>query len=362
MEEEKNGLYLEFIVHPGETIKEFLEENNMKQEELAIRTGFSPKHISEVINGIKGISTKLAKSLEYVFNVPTSFWLNLQSNYDEQIEKYKDENSIDESEIQIVKSNKKIIDYAKKLNLVNDVKTDVGLVIEMRKFCRVKDLFFIDVLQSKHAMAYRKSTKVSTNNYTLYIWLKICEELAKNVKIENEYNEEKLRQNISNIKKCMFLEINEALIKLKEIFSKCGIVIQIVENFKGVPIQGFIKKEKNKVILTMTIRGASADIFWFSLFHEIGHLVNKDIDSNFIDFEVDSDKEVEADNYAKDTLISKNDFENFYKIGDFSDKAIIEFAKAENVPPFIVVGRLNKEKNNYQIGNKLKIKYSWNNY
>ena len=35
----------------------------------------------------------------------------------------------------------------------------------------------------------------------------------------------------------------------------------------------FIKKNNNKLVLSMTIRGAFSDIFWFTLFHEIGHLL-----------------------------------------------------------------------------------------
>lgn len=49
MAEKMNGLSLDFIIHPGETLKEVLEEKQMSQEELAIRTGFSPKHVSEVV-------------------------------------------------------------------------------------------------------------------------------------------------------------------------------------------------------------------------------------------------------------------------------------------------------------------------
>lgn len=40
------------------------------------------------------------------------------------------------------------------------------------------------------------------------------------------------------------------------------------------PVQGFIRKNDNKIILSMTIRRAFADEFWFTLFHEIGHLLN----------------------------------------------------------------------------------------
>lgn len=59
----------------------------MTQEELAIRTGFSHKYISKVINGRKDISLLLAKRLQYVFGIPTSFWINLQEIYDEEINK-----------------------------------------------------------------------------------------------------------------------------------------------------------------------------------------------------------------------------------------------------------------------------------
>lgn len=68
-----NGLSLDFIIHPRETIKEVLGERKMNQEELAIRTGFSPKHVSEVVNGKKGILPSFAKSLEYVFGMLASF-------------------------------------------------------------------------------------------------------------------------------------------------------------------------------------------------------------------------------------------------------------------------------------------------
>ena len=60
----------------------------------------------------------------------------------------------------------------------------------------------------------------------------------------------------------MFLEINEAIKKLKELFAECGVVFQVVKNFAGAPVQGFIRKNDNKIILSMTIRRAFADEFW----------------------------------------------------------------------------------------------------
>ena len=77
-----SGLSREMIIHPGETLKEILEDRNMSQFELALRAGVTPKHISTIISGEKNISVSFAKKLEYALNVEAEFWINLQTLYD----------------------------------------------------------------------------------------------------------------------------------------------------------------------------------------------------------------------------------------------------------------------------------------
>lgn len=360
MMEKMNGLSLDFIIHPGETIKEVLEGKQMNQEELAIRTGFSPKHVSEVVNGKKGISPSFAKSLEYVFGIPASFWINLQGIYDKELLEYKEQVEIDENEVNIIKQLKDLIKYAEKLEIIKKTKNEISQIIELRNICNVTNLTYINKLYTS-AIVFRKSQTIETNLYVLYVWLRICELIAEKSKIEKEYNEEKLRANISNIKKCMFLEVNEAMRELTRIFAECGIVFQVVENFTGAPVQGFIKKSNNRIILSMTIRGAFADIFWFTLFHEIGHLLNGDIgNSNFIDFaNSKSDMEDLADEFARKALIDEEDFNNFINRQNLTEADVIGFARQQNVQPFIVAGRIQKEKNNFRIFTNLKMKYKW---
>ena len=143
MVEKMNGLSLDFIIHPGETIKEVLEEKQMNQEELAIRTGFSPKHVSEVVNGKKGISASFAKSLEYVLGMPASFWINLQGIYDKEILEYKEQEEIDENEVNIVKSLRAIIKYAENLEIMAKTKNVISQIIELRNICNVNNLTYI---------------------------------------------------------------------------------------------------------------------------------------------------------------------------------------------------------------------------
>ena len=77
----------EWLIHPGETISDILEERNLTQKELAQRAGVSEIFLSEVIHGKKNISKELAMGLECALEVPSSFWLNLQANYDAEKKK-----------------------------------------------------------------------------------------------------------------------------------------------------------------------------------------------------------------------------------------------------------------------------------
>ena len=72
----------EWLIHPGEIISDILEERNLTQKELAQRAGVSEAFLSDVIHGKKDISKELAWNLECALDVPRSFWLNLQANYD----------------------------------------------------------------------------------------------------------------------------------------------------------------------------------------------------------------------------------------------------------------------------------------
>lgn len=84
MATKKIGISRDLIFHPGETIAEVLIERGISQAELATRAG-AAAYVSNVIAGKKGISANFAMGLEYALDIPKSFWLNLQANYEAQL-------------------------------------------------------------------------------------------------------------------------------------------------------------------------------------------------------------------------------------------------------------------------------------
>ncbi len=70
-------------IHPGEILlEEFMKPYSMTQTEIAQRIGVSRKHISEVVNSRKGISTDMALCLSKLFGTSPELWLNGQIAWD----------------------------------------------------------------------------------------------------------------------------------------------------------------------------------------------------------------------------------------------------------------------------------------
>lgn len=71
-----------YAVHVGQFIKKALVAYNMNQADLAERIGVQRSFINEIIKGKRNINATLALKLEPVFDMPASYWLELQNQFD----------------------------------------------------------------------------------------------------------------------------------------------------------------------------------------------------------------------------------------------------------------------------------------
>ncbi len=70
--------------HPGQLIRDELEERKMSQAKLAQQIGVSPSLLNDVINGKRAVNTELALLLEAALGIAAHIWLDLQSDYNMQ--------------------------------------------------------------------------------------------------------------------------------------------------------------------------------------------------------------------------------------------------------------------------------------
>ncbi len=69
-------------VHPGEFLREILEDLGMTQATFAEAIGVSPMRVSHLLNGSRPVNAEMALRLGRAFGQTPQYWLNLQNMYD----------------------------------------------------------------------------------------------------------------------------------------------------------------------------------------------------------------------------------------------------------------------------------------
>ncbi len=361
MAEKKTGISHNLIIHPGETIADVLEERGITQAELASRAGVSSAYVSNVIAGKKGISVNFARGLEYALGVPKSFWLNLQANYESELLEANERQTITEEERLVREDLKDIVKYLREKGIMPRRETKEDSILSLRKILYISNI--ANLQEMIPGGAFRMAANTSVNRNVLGAWLRLCQIAGENRSIPARFDRKNIGDFIGEIKGIMCRENEDLQGELKHVMERYGIDFSIVRNFRGAPVQGYISQKNDGAYqMVLTIRGAFADIFWFSLFHEIGHIVNGDIGKNdkFIDEGSDREKEMAADLFARDMLLSPEGYKKFIQRGDFSIGAIQDYAESQSVMPYIVIGRLQKEKYlDYNKYGRYKLRYKW---
>lgn len=332
-------------VPPGETIKEQLIDRGMSQKDFAARMGMSTKHICHLINGDVRLTPEVAFRLEMVFGIPASFWNNLESVYREKIVRAEAENEM-EQDIEIVK--KYPYKEMAKNGWVEEATKPSDKVVNLRKFFEVANLGLIEKESLAPGIACRRMADGGKADYALYAWAQKAKLESRNI-CTRSIDLKKLQADIPEIRGMTLRSPEIFCEKLRETMMECGVALVFLPHISSSFLHGATFYDKNKIVMGLTVRGKDADRFWFSLFHEVAHILLGHIGQQGGTTQEDENA---ADCFARDTLIAPSAFNAFVEAGKFTKTDIIRFASVIGVAPGIVVGRLQKE--GY-------IKYSWCN-
>jgi len=72
-------------IHPGEFLKEILEDRSISQAQFARAIGLAPMRISHIVKGARPVSAELALLFGKALGQSPQYWLNLQAAYDLKI-------------------------------------------------------------------------------------------------------------------------------------------------------------------------------------------------------------------------------------------------------------------------------------
>jgi len=333
----------------GATIREQLENRGMTQKEFAIRMGLSEKHISHLINGQVELTQDVALRLESVLGVPASFWNNLESIYREKLTRVIVEQEL-ESDAELAAA----FPYQKMaaLGWVAPARKAEEKVLNLRCFFEVAKIYLLDGLRIP-GIAYRKTGINETSDYSLAAWAQKARIEARQYKTA-PINISKLEQEIPRIREMTVENPNAFCNEITTLLNGCGIALVFLPHIGGSFLHGASFYDGNRIVMGLTVRGRDADKFWFSLFHEICHIMRGHISAS----QTNKEQEDEADAFARDVLIPLEQYQIFIRANCFSKDCIVAFAHKIGIAPGIVLGRLQKENLvPYNRFNELKVKY-----
>lgn len=320
---------------PGATIKEQLGDRKMSQKEFAARMDLSEKHISKLINGEVQLTPEVAARLEMVLGVPAKFWNNLEAIYREKLVKVQNEKAMDEDETLA-----KQLPYNEmaKFGWVPETRDSKEKVINLRKYFEVVELQLLENNQITR-IACRRLAVTEKGDFALMAWAQEAKIKARDIETA-PINLKALVSAIPQIREMTLQKPTVFCPKLKSLLADCGIALVFLPHLKGSFLQGASFMDGRKIVVGLTARGKDADKFWFSLFHEIAHIVLGHIGQPDGTCEED---EKEADAWSSDTLIPSELFKKFMSDVDISQTKVCAFAKVIGIAPGIVVGRLQNE-------------------
>lgn len=336
-----------FAVHPGAHLDEKLEELGMSQAELSRRTGLSQKHISQLINGEVSLSPKTALLLERVTKMPASLWNNLESRWQTHLMAQNDSLQLEDQEGW---ASNFPVEEMKNRGLITRNASGPDLVSQLLSFFGIGSVGSWTTTYEKVVTAkYRTAKGQERNADAIAAWLREAEVQA--LSVATSQFDPKLARALPEELRRVTRDSSAASHwwpELVSLFAEAGIALVLVREYPGLTkLNGSsCWISPHKALIAVTGRMKRADVLWFTILHELGHVVLHKKRETFIDVgsgPADDELEEQADAYAVRSLIPDAVLPDFEALPHRSLQAAIAFADQAKIHPSIVIGRLQHE-------------------
>lgn len=333
----------DWVSPPGHTIVSILEERELTVEQFARQIGRSAAVAQKILDGAHAIDADLARQLASTVGASETFWISREHDYRASIAPPEDVSVTSLSDL----IGRLPVGDMQKFGWIGKTRSRDDQIAECLSFFAVSTLAqwqgrYENAFQ--HA-AYRRSTAYASCEVATTAWLRQGE-------IETQYDEvavwspKVLESQIPHFRRLTWYKSPALFLpKLKEAFAEAGVKFAIVRAPKGCSASGAVRiLSDDTPHIQLSFRYLSDDQFWFSLFHEIAHLLlHYDKMPILENTELTEDEcEREANEYAAQVIVPMPYREEFLSLGG-SRFPIINFAKKVGIAPGLIVGQLQHE-------------------
>ncbi|KQY51557.1 HigA family addiction module antitoxin [Nocardioides sp. Root140] len=356
-----------YAVAPGAYLEEWIDENGLSQQRVADMLGCSRKQVNEIINARAPITADTAMRLERVVGIPADAWLRYEALHKADQARIAEEQELATHADRIDTEAAK---YLRKIGATTATKTKPGqLVSDFLTFHRCGTWGAYELLnetasQGDYALAaLKQAADITIDSTLLSTWLRAGEQTEHyEAGRRYSYDPASLRSILPDLRERAAWSDSDLLNDLAAMLARVGVVFVVVEPPAKFPLLGMTRWIDKKVpVIQQTGRwGKDGFIIW-TLFHEIGHVLNDPRGEMHLDFKSEKQRnsvaEKNANGFARDLLFGEAGLEAFQ--GHTSDGAIARIAREVGVSPGVAVHQMHRMRLlDYKFGNHLCVDLS----
>lgn len=346
---------------PGDTLLYFMKQKGMSYKDVSRSSGISLDILYGIIAGNYSIDKYIAERLSSFIGGSVDFWLNRQRIFSENLDRAARISDSDLARDWLRRiPNRHMEQMGWKFNS-RDFLSKMKAALLFFNVCSVQE-WSEAYEEQMNVVSFKKTSAFSDDCVATSIWLRQGEIEADKIECA-AWNVDKFREALSVIRSLTRTKnIDYFMPRLRKICAECGVAVVFVKAPDGCRASGaaeFITN--NKALIILSFRYLTDDHFWFSFFHEAGHLLLHSKDGTFLEGygDLNIEKENEANRFAGSLLIPAAHWEKFTQIRCKTDD-IVRFATSIGISTGIVVGQMQKNGIiNYSQFNKLKRKFTW---
>lgn len=352
----------DYAVAPGEYVEEWAEDEGLSQQRVADLLGCSRKHVNEIINGRAPITPDTAVRLERVTRIPARAWHKYEAMYRDDLARIASEQDLASHFSDIAPS---AASYLRKIGATQATKKDPGkFVSDFLAFHRcgtweAYEHLHESATRGDYALAALKDAKSQLDRTLLTTWLRAGEMSEAFERGQHyKYDPDRLRNALPALRERAARPDATMLKDISEMLEDVGVVFMVVDPPEKFPLLGMTRWIDKKVpVIQQTGRwGKKCGFVIWTLFHEIGHVLNDLRGSMHLEYKTDTKRntaaEKQANEFAFEVLFGDQGLEPFR--GLTRDGEIRAAAKAVGVAPGVAVHQMRRRRwLPYKFGHRL---------
>jgi len=329
----------DYAVHPGFLLEQELEHHQLSQAEFARRIARTPKLVSEIISGKNPIEPETAIQFERVLGIGADVWLRMESNYRLHQARKADDEQLATSEVWLKGFPvKELLDW----QIVRQSGSTTQKAQDLLAFFGVASPAAFEQRYASVSVHYRKSNRLRASRSALLAWLRYGEVRVDSTAVDN-YDKERFRKTLLKIRELTTLKIEEFRPKMTSLCAEAGVAFILIPPLPKTCLSGAAFWIRGKTpVIQQSLRHKTNDHFWFTFFHEAGHVLLHSSKDMYADDDNGTGDgiETEANDFATEQLVGKKQLKEFISRGRPAGGDVKKFADERGVHPGIVVGML----------------------